>query len=104
MAITDGVEIYKALIKYLEMPDRNSDLRIDESGIEPYQEAGARLGDNCTGEQYAQRIDSFKNEHNKYLGPRACKGERLSQLYIGQLPKNLDAAKVAFVVSLNAGI
>ena len=104
LAITDGVEIYKALIKFLEMPDRSSDLRVHERGIEAYQEVGARLGDNCTCDQYAQRIDSFKNEHNKYLGARAYKGERLSQFYIGQLPKNLDAAKVAFVISLNAGI
>jgi hypothetical protein len=64
---------------------------------------GTRLSDNCTCDQYSQRIDSFKNEHNKYLGTRAYKGERLSQFYIRQLPKNLDAAKVAFVISLNAG-
>ena len=104
LAITDGVEIYKALIKFLEMPDRSSDLRVHERGIEACQEVGARLGNNCTCDQYAQRIDSFKNEHNKYLGARAYNGERLSQFYIGQLPKNLDAAKVAFVISLNAGI
>ena len=87
------------------MPDSNSDLRIHERGVEAYQEAGARLGDNCTCDQYTQRIDSsFKNEHNKYLGPREYKGERLSQFHIDLLPKNLDAAEVAFVISLNAGI
>ena len=48
LAMTDGVEIYKALITYLEMPDRNSYLRIHERGIKAYQEAGAPLGDNCT--------------------------------------------------------
>ena len=46
--MTDGVEIYKALIEYLEMPDRNSDLRIHERGIKAYQEPGARLGGNCS--------------------------------------------------------
>jgi hypothetical protein len=74
LAMADGIEIYKVLIKYLKMPGRNSNLLIHERGIEAYQEAGARLGDNCMCDQYAQRIDSFKKEHNKYLGPRAYKG------------------------------
>ncbi len=53
LAMIDGVEIYKALIKYLEMTDRNSNLRIHERSIEAHQEAGARLGDNFTCDQYA---------------------------------------------------
>ena len=42
LAIADGVEIYKALIKFLEMPDRSSDLRVHERGIETYHVAAWR--------------------------------------------------------------
>eukprot|EP00965_Chrysotila_dentata_P039495 1313100-Pleurochrysis_carterae.AAC.1 len=75
----DGVQMYKELKDELSNFHDAHDAEENERAIERMR--GELLPDNCSGQDFADKVDVLIRDHNPYISV-PCAGERLGRLII----------------------
>eukprot|EP00965_Chrysotila_dentata_P035958 1196687-Pleurochrysis_carterae.AAC.2 len=83
----DGVQMYKEQEdELLNLHDAHVDADQHERAIEHMR--NEFLPDNCSGQEYADKVNKLIRDHNPYIQV-PCAGERLGRLIIKFLPAAL---------------
>eukprot|EP00965_Chrysotila_dentata_P127349 4211525-Pleurochrysis_carterae.AAC.1 len=83
----DGVAMFNTLKAELASGTDAYDAEMHEKAVEQLRDNP--LHDNCSGQDFADKIQQLLRDHNPYL-PVPYTGERLGRLIIRLLPRDLD--------------